>query len=523
MLTLVWLLVCYIKSNELGQLFHTLSQKFDITVSALRKYERCLLRLEKQKCDLAFLISCRQLDIIPKFLNFRIPKFASTSSQKSFQRKCLFSEIKKKERDISNTSSEADQLKTFYKNRLTFFYYITLNSLVYRSIKKKKEDWKATLDNKLRLAWFRQRLSSPDNTLQNNSSHQLSLEEENALRLGLGHPIAPPTIDRLGIQCSFEKFANICFKVNGVVGNEFVNGLKHFSHSYLYNNANDVKCYSNKALHRVLRRLRNNDKIKICRYDKGTGTVILDSSDYHAKLDDIVNTEKFVKLCVEPIDDCKKHPVIKTENAIQYYLKTYIKDHVTKDIYETIFPNGCHPGALYGLAKVHKPNCPLRPVVSMIGTPQYNLGKYLDSIIKPVIPSQHMLSSTNEFIDKLKECVLPKNNLFVSFDVVSLFTNVPLNEVIDICCDLVYDNDSPTKPGYSKKHFKRLLQFATGGEFMYNDQLYKQVDGVAMGSPLAPTLANLFMSHLESSWLSSNDTNVPLCYYRYVDDIFLHF
>ena len=70
---------------------------------------------------------------------------------------------------------------------------------------------------------------------------------------------------------------------------------------------------------------------------------------------------------------------------------------------QCIFPNGCRPGVLYGLAKVHKQNCPLRPVVSMIGTPQYSLAKYLHGIINPAIPSQFMLSSTKEYIEKLEE------------------------------------------------------------------------------------------------------------------------
>ena len=58
-----------------------------------------------------------------------------------------------------------------------------------------------------------------------------------------------------------------------------------------------------------------------------------------------------------------------------------------------------------GLSKLsHKPGLPLRPVVSMINTAEYNLAKYLDKIIiKPYIPSQFMLNSTSSFLGRLKD------------------------------------------------------------------------------------------------------------------------
>ena len=98
---------------------------------------------------------------------------------------------------------------------------------------------------------------------------------------------------------------------------------------------------------------------------------------------------------------------------------------------------------------------------------------------------------------------------------------MPLNEIIEIACNYVYSNVSPTQPNFDRKHFKRLLQMATSGEFLYKDRLFNQIDGVAMGSPLGPTLANLFLANLERNWMST--ANSPLEYYRYVDDIFAVF
>ena len=74
-----------------------------------------------------------------------------------------------------------------------------------------------------------------------------------------------------------------------------------------------------------------------------------------------------------------------------------------------------------------------------------------------------------------------------------------------------------------KSEFKDLLSLATKESyFIFNNILYKQIDGVAMGSPLGPSLANAFLTH--SDWLDSSPLEYrPLYYRRYVDDIFVLF
>ena len=81
-----------------------------------------------------------------------------------------------------------------------------------------------------------------------------------------------------------------------------------------------------------------------------------------------------------------------------------------------------------------------------------------------------------------------------SLDVDSLFTNIPIEETINICVDNLY-NDNENLPNIPKHNFRNLLNIATKETFfMFNNKYYKQVDGVAMGSPLGPALANNFLS-----------------------------
>ena len=172
---------------------------------------------------------------------------------------------------------------------------------------------------------------------------------------------------------------------------------------------------------------------------------------------------------------------------------------------------------------MHKTGLPFRPVVSMINTAEYHLAKYLDSIIKPHIPSEYMLDSTSSFLGKLKEFCFKPTNILISFDVVSLFTNVPLAQTIDKIADHIYELDS--RPTFDKKTFKKLMHMATSGIFMYRERYYRQIDGVTMGSPLGPTMANFCLAKLEAQLLHDNRDEVcaPALYLRYVDDIFCVF
>ena len=93
----------------------------------------------------------------------------------------------------------------------------------------------------------------------------------------------------------------------------------------------------------------------------------------------------------------------------------------------------------------------------------------------------------------------------VSFDVKSLFTNVPLQETIDFISNKIYDkNSNANHLPIKKKIFKDLLNLATKGIFLYKDKLYHQIDGVSMGSPLGPTIANFFLAETETCLLNSN-------------------
>ena len=111
-----------------------------------------------------------------------------------------------------------------------------------------------------------------------------------------------------------------------------------------------------------------------------------------------------------------------------------------------------------------------------------------------------------------------------SLDVNSLFTNVPLDETIDICTQGLFESES-TVCGLNKKEITEMLSLTTKESIVLFDMgFYIQIDGVAMGSPLGLTLTSLFLCHHEKKWLNDCPNNFkPVFYKRYVDDIFVLF
>ena len=72
---------------------------------------------------------------------------------------------------------------------------------------------------------------------------------------------------------------------------------------------------------------------------------------------------------------------------------------------------------------------------------------------------------------------------------------IPLNDTIKIISSYLYPEGAESCMPFPKKSFEKLMKIATGGLFMHQDRFYTQTDGVAMGNPLGPTLANFFLAH----------------------------
>ena len=111
---------------------------------------------------------------------------------------------------------------------------------------------------------------------------------------------------------------------------------------------------------------------------------------------------------------------------------------------------------------------------------------------------------------------LSANDYFpVSYDVCSLFTSIPLSETIEIAVELIFQNKPNLK--ISKNELQQLFKFATSGtHFLFKGNFYDQIDGISMGSPLGPVLANfLNISILSTPVLNLLWKKKPISFYHF--------
>ena len=107
------------------------------------------------------------------------------------------------------------------------------------------------------------------------------------------------------------------------------------------------------------------------------------------------------------------------------------------------------------------------------------------------------------------------------FDICSLFSRIPILETIDICTDMLYGSYL-TPPDIPEVGFVESMKFAiTFMEFSFYNIMYRQVDGISMGSALGPTMAGIFMGFHEVDLFSKY--KAPEVYFCYGDDTFCVF
>ena len=161
-----------------------------------------------------------------------------------------------------------------------------------------------------------------------------------------------------------------------------------------------------------------------------------------------------------------------------------------------MYPTGCVLPKFYGLPKIHKPDTPLRPIVSSCGSVTYGVAKELAKILKPLVGKPH---THIYFVEQAKHITLAPGECLSSYDVSALFTSVPVDPALNIIKDLlVKDHTLKERTAMEVSDIILLLEFCLKNTyFSFQDQFYEQVEGAAMGSPVSPIGASLYMEYLE--------------------------
>ena len=173
---------------------------------------------------------------------------------------------------------------------------------------------------------------------------------------------------------------------------------------------------------------------------------------------------------------------------------------ITDEIYRDLFPSGSTPGILYGLPKVHKENCPARPILSAIATYNYKLAKFLVPLLQPLTVGQYTVKDSFSFVSEITAFQNDSDLVMASFDVSSLFTNIPLDESVDLCVDLLFaecDTFEYKDCKFNRTQSRKLLNFAVKDTHLF---LMGSCSIKLMGQPWDHRYGHLWLTFLCVCW-----------------------
>ncbi|KAM0724705.1 hypothetical protein ACS0PU_009089 [Formica fusca] len=286
-----------------------------------------------------------------------------------------------------------------------------------------------------------------------------------------------------------------------------INNLPSYSPSQVR-----VNLTLNQLYRKTKKFLIDNSNLILTRADKGNVTVALDKNAYLVNMNKTLSdSETYVVL--------SKDPTKKLITSLREILTRWKNsNHISPATYKTLYCSDGNLPRAYGLPKIHKRDCPYRIIVSSLNSPLYHLAFFLHKIMLKSFPKAHSnIVNSFQLTKNLSNVTVTDDFKLLSLDVISLFTNIPIDlaiESVEKRIDLISNNCSipPTE-------FILAIKFVLNSTFFtFNGTIYKQTYGTPMGSPLSPIIADIVLQDLEEKALSTL-TFIPSFYFRYVDDI----
>lgn len=487
-----------------------------------------LIKLENQKL---FLIKCRRHNILPQHLSFSSCKdihfFEPRLSLKQnnfnalFQTKVLNLEIKDIHIHIKQLLRQSnytkDSLLQSLPEQIANKFFFTQNMRIKKLNKQMNKTHAKKFNNLLN------RHNHNDHTLTTNNEKwiknltDININQTvlNTIALGpkFSVPITKHNIPLTTVCAHLEKSLRF-------VTSEQVNLVRQTAIHKIYNFINRKPSPSQQSFQKKFftnikqtkQFFNEHPELLILKADKGNISVIISKQQY---INDMTNI----------FEDKDTYETVKFEYTATYEKTVnqlisswHKKEYITENIAKHLHTYSSYIPIAYGLPKIHKPTLSWRPIISTINSPFYKLASYLSKILSNIIEKTDNAALDSWKVTRaLNNTPIPPNHILLSLDVISLFTNVPVNLVLDSINNRW--TEITTHTSIPKDSFIKAVSLCLNSTvFKFNSKLYKQKFGCAMGSPLSPVVANLVMEDLEKSALNSLQF-LPIFYKRYVDDI----
>jgi len=356
------------------------------------------------------------------------------------------------------------------------------------------------------------------NNIHNLSNYQLTNEEEEALCKGLNFCYGlrkeefAITDTIIAVENALNMNDTFTQPLPEDIKMKVRDKVKHhiMRHQRLHHNINR----KTEKYRRTISNMKKRKDIYILKADKGNSTVIMNKSEYEAKMEEHLNCGPYKRLDKNPTELYRK-------KVFKFCEALHKENKFDKQTFKSLISNNARTPILYGAPKIHKQDVPLRPIVSSYNSPTQKLSKLLHGILKPIVGNNFSIRNSAEFVEKLREKNIKPGEILISYDAKNLFTSIPINKLLQYTRD-VLEKDRTLK-ARTKLSINDII---TGMEiclrstyFQFRNNFFEQEDGMAMGCPLSTIGADIFMERLEDDLIRGNHT--VKFYSRYVDDIFM--
>ena len=205
----------------------------------------------------------------------------------------------------------------------------------------------------------------------------------------------------------------------------------------------------------AIKSLKDNKDIMVIPADKGRAVVVMNSRDYKAKSEELLEDNKTYKKLKSNPTSRYKTKLIKILQGVKQ------SGAISETKYRQLYPTSEEVPKFYGLPKVHKNSCSLRPIVACRGSISYDVAKFTADIISPLVgQSGHHLQNSKDLVDKLQNFQLESGEVLVSYDVTALFTCTPVQESLAIIKErLSKDNTLADRTDLSVDQVMSLLEY----------------------------------------------------------------
>jgi len=177
---------------------------------------------------------------------------------------------------------------------------------------------------------------------------------------------------------------------------------------------------------------------------------------------------------------------------------------------------------IQGLPKIHKADCPIRPIVNWKSAPAYKLAKHLNKLLQLHIPLPNAFNVKNptHLLDDLYDIPYEQGTRLASFDTVNMYPSIPTNEVVPILENMSHNHQLDAEN--TNVLTKIVCTVLEQNYFTFQDVNYSQPIGLAMGAPSSAVLSEIYLQHLEHSRIADILIKYNVIgYFRYVDDILI--